>query len=96
MPLTREYRVFFLDGEPVLSSEYWEEGEYAGPTPPLDQLTSLARRIESRFFTMDVARQTGGDWRVVELGDGQVAGLPSRAEPRELYTALFTRLSASL
>ena len=28
MPLTREYRLFFLDGEPLLASPYWDEGEY--------------------------------------------------------------------
>lgn len=27
MPLTREYRIFWLDGEPLLTVPYWEEGD---------------------------------------------------------------------
>jgi len=88
MPLTREYRVFFLNGEPILSSEYWEEGAYDGPEPPLDDLCAVAARVASRFFTMDVAQHIDGRWRIVELGDGQVAGLPERADPLVFYREL--------
>lgn len=79
MPLTREYRLFLLDGEPILTSEYWEEGNYEGAAPPLDELRQVASGIESRFFIMDVAQRQDGRWRVVELGDGQVAGLTESA-----------------
>ena len=88
MPLTREYRIFFLNGEPILSSEYWEEGAYDGPEPPLDDLRAVAARVASRFFTMDVAQRVDGRWRIVELGDGQVAGLPERADPLVFYREL--------
>ena len=99
MPLTREYRLFCLDGEPIVSAEYWEEGDYeqgddGGAIPPLDDLRALAGLVPSRFFTMDVARRIDGLWRVVELGDGQVAGLPERIDPAALYGALADRLSS--
>lgn len=94
MPLTREYRVFFLDGRPLLCSEYWDEGGYDGDPPPLDRFTALAAAIRSRFFSMDVAKRHGGDWLVVELGDGQVAGLPDRADGDSFYRGLAASLAS--
>jgi hypothetical protein len=92
MPLTREYRLFFLDGVPVASAEYWEEGDYGSSAPPLDEFRPIGALVRSRFFTMDVARRTDGAWRVVELGDGQVAGLPDRLDPCAFYSSFATRL----
>jgi hypothetical protein len=88
MPLVREYRIFFCNGEPVFSTPYWEEGDYGGETAPLGLFREVGETIRSRFFTMDVARRTNGDWTIVELGDGQVAGLPERVDPQEFYRAL--------
>jgi hypothetical protein len=42
---------------------------------------------------MDVAGGRGGDWLVVELGDGQVAGLPPRADVEAFYRGLADGLS---
>jgi hypothetical protein len=92
MPLTREYRLFFLDGRPPLCAEYWEEGEYRGDGPPVEPFAAVAAKVRSRFFTMDVARRTGGDWRIIELGDGQVRGMPERADVEELYRGLSLSL----
>lgn len=88
MPLTQEYRLFILDGEIVMSDVYWEEGNYPEEALPLDHFVEVARRVNSRLFTMDIARREDGEWRVVELGDGQVAGLPERADRAKLYGAL--------
>lgn len=96
MPLTREYRLFVLDGQVILAAPYWEEGEYAddeGAQPPLEAFHALTRNVQSRFFTMDVARRkSDGVWLIVELGDGQVAGLPERAEKEAFYRALADRV----
>lgn len=88
MPLAKEFRLFFLDGEAVVTTPYWEEGDYAALTPPAGLFSDVARRVKSRFFTMDVARRHDGEWMIIELGDGQVAGLPEAAEPEHLYRAL--------
>lgn len=96
MPLTREYRLFFLDSEPILTAEYWDEGDYDAQAPPLDQFRSIASLVGSRFFTMDVAMRTDGQWRVVELGDGQVAGLPDRADLPAFYRAVARCLAKSI
>ncbi len=92
MPLTLEYRLFFLNGRLLLCAEYWEEGDYRGEVPPTDQFTALAARVGSRFFTMDVAKRQGGDWLVVELGDGQVAGMPDKANVNGFYSGLANDL----
>ena len=55
MPLSDEYRLFFLDHRPILVSPYWDVEPEELEKLPLSDLTSIARRIPSRFFSMDVA-----------------------------------------
>lgn len=96
MPLTREYRLFFLDGQRLIASTYWEEGDYTGGSkPPGDLFTEVAQQVPSRFFTMDVAQRVDGIWMIVELGDGQVAGLPPSIAPETFYHTLAAHLSGS-
>jgi hypothetical protein len=95
MPLTLEYRLFFLDGRLLLCSPYWEEGNYRAEGPPTERCAAVAAAVRSRFFTMDVAKRRDGDWLVVELGDGQVAGLPANADIEEFYRGLVTALGSA-
>jgi hypothetical protein len=89
MPLSLEFRVIVLDGEPILSFPYWDEGDYHPDIqPPLAEFADLFRSIRSRFFTADLALKQDGQWVVVELGDAQVAGLPDNADPAALYWTL--------
>ena len=92
MPLTKEFRLFFLNGRRLLAAPYWEAGAYGDLTLPDDLFHETARRVHSRFFTMDVARRLDGVWMIVELGDGQVAGLPEQADASIFYRALAQRL----
>ncbi len=92
MPLTKEFRLFFLDGQLILSTPYWEEGDYHGVIPPLDMFCTVAKNVQSRFFTMDVAKKLDGTWMIVELGDGQVAGLPYNADVNSFYSGLIQSL----
>ncbi|GCE11032.1 hypothetical protein KTT_08910 [Tengunoibacter tsumagoiensis] len=94
MPLIKEFRLFVLDGRIICSTPYWEEGDYGDDKdgfPPIDTFGHIVQNIQSRFFTMDVARKRDGTWNIVELGDGQVAGLPVRADMQAFYQA-FTGL----
>jgi hypothetical protein len=88
MPLTKEYRLFFLDGGLLYSLEYWEEGDYSGVFPPANLFAEVARVVQSRFFTMDVAQRLDGEWEIIELGDAQVAGLPDNADVDKFYSVL--------
>ena len=91
LPLTLEYRLFFLNGRLLTASEYWDECAYPSVTLPHDLFAKIASGVRSRFFTMDVARTMDGAWIVMELGDGQVAGLPGKLPPRTFYEALRAR-----
>ena len=37
---------------------------------------------------MDIAKKKDGEWIIVELGDGQVAGLPENADKATFYKQL--------
>ncbi|HYF61682.1 MAG TPA: ATP-grasp domain-containing protein, partial [Herpetosiphonaceae bacterium] len=88
MPLTREFRAFWADGRPICVTPYWDEVAYDSAGPPLDRFAELAGRVRSRFWTMDLAQRPDGSWMIVELGDGQVAGLPENADPAAFLAAL--------
>ncbi len=88
MPLTKEFRIFFANKKIVKVFDYWDEGEYGDTKPELDDFIEIAKNIDSKFFTMDVAKKKNGDWIIMELGDGQVAGLPDNADRNEFYNKL--------
>lgn len=91
LPLTKEARIFFLDGQPLVALDYWPDGGYGEARPPLDEFTQIAKTVPSRFFTMDVALRTTGEWIIIELGDGQVSGLPDQADASGFYRRLSER-----
>lgn len=91
MPLTREYRVFVMDGQPIFSTKYWSEGEYADLLPELSTFSDVMKQVDSRFYTMDIARRLDGTWMIVELGDGQVAGLPDHVDVIAFYRAMLNQ-----
>jgi hypothetical protein len=92
MPLAAEFRTFWMNGEPILSHRYWGDLTTFDVALPWATLRPLALRIPSPFFTMDVALLDSGQWTIVELGDGQVAGLPSL----DLAPAFFQKIQSSI
>lgn len=94
MPMSLEYRMFLAGGKPLLTVPYWPEAGHPGVAPPVEELAARAVDVESALFTMDVAKTQGGAWIVVELGDGQVAGLPREEDAPAFYRELVARLDA--
>lgn len=92
LPLSREHRLFFLDGQLLAVGRYWEDAQYTDDVP-VERLSELAARIDSRFFVMDIAKSVAGEWIVIELGDGQVSGLPATVDPTIFYRDLARRLT---
>ncbi|WP_165247245.1 ATP-grasp domain-containing protein [Paludisphaera soli] len=92
MPIVDEHRIFWLDGQPIFHTPYWEGFEAAGQPPPVADFAEAAARVPSRFFAMDVARRRDGAWMIVELGDGQVSGLPREADAPAFHATLLARL----
>jgi hypothetical protein len=89
MPLTEEYRIFVMDGQPVFHTKYWSEGDYSNEVPELKPFEPVLQNVKSWFFTMDIARRIDGHWMIVELGDGQVAGLADHVDAEAFYKALM-------
>ena len=90
-PVSLEYRVFVLDGVVVSKGFYWIADDLDTPPPPADIipddfLNEAIRRIDGkiRWHTLDVARTADGRWIVIEISDGQRAGL-SENDPTTLY-----------
>ncbi|WP_442267311.1 ATP-grasp domain-containing protein [Tenacibaculum sp. ZS6-P6] len=88
MPLTKEFRIFFGNKKMIQVFNYWDEGDYGTSEIDFNEFKKLALKIKSNFFTMDIAQKKTGEWIIMELGDGQVAGLPENANKKEFYSAL--------
>ncbi|WP_291727114.1 ATP-grasp domain-containing protein [Bernardetia sp.] len=88
LPLTKELRLFFFHQSLVAYFNYWDEVEYGKIDIELDKFLQVAKTIESNFFTMDIAQKTDGEWIIIELGDGQVSGLPDNADKNSFYNNL--------
>jgi hypothetical protein len=94
MPLAKEFRLFFLNNKLLQIFYYWDEGDYNSDTPPaeeISELLKLAENIDSPFFTMDIAKTAEGKWLIIELGDGQVSGLPYNADLSNFYSIILER-----
>ncbi|WP_341278762.1 ATP-grasp domain-containing protein [Paenibacillus sp. FSL H8-0537] len=59
-PLSKEFRIFFLEGKPLITMEYWDEGIYDENKPDLAPFIEIAKKINSHFFTMDIAKVENG------------------------------------
>jgi hypothetical protein len=93
MPLTKEFRLFFLEGKLIYTAEYWEEGSYGKADLPEDLFVNIVKNIRSNFFTMDVAQKIDGSWLIIELGDAQVAGLPDKLDENLFYKSIQSSLA---
>ncbi|MED4955438.1 ATP-grasp domain-containing protein [Paenibacillus sp. FSL R5-0527] len=89
MPLSTEYRLFFLNNRLVHRFEYWDEVMYdAEDKVNIDEFLEVAKQIRSNFFTIDIAKTEAGEWIVIEVGDGQVSGLPEKVSVEEFYKSI--------
>lgn len=88
MPLTKEWRLFFAHSSLVSWFNYWDEGDYGNTVPELTSFLEVAKTIDSHFFTMDIAQKKNGHWIIMELGDGQTAGLPENVSCGKFYEGL--------
>lgn len=82
-----EARVWWVDGEAVLVTAHPDTPD-RHPVPELPSVREAVGRLGLRWVTTDLALREDGVWRVVEVGDGQVSGVPVGAETGELFAAL--------
>jgi hypothetical protein len=84
-----EFRLFFLDNELLCVSDYWETENAVLDEAVLKPFLAIAKTIPSRFFSLDIAQCADGSWTIIELGDGQVSGLPDSLVPDIFYRKLL-------
>ncbi|MFE7138334.1 ATP-grasp domain-containing protein [Streptomyces sp. NPDC057644] len=82
-----EARVWWVDGEAALVTAHPDTPD-RHPVPELPSLRAAVGRLGLRWVTTDLALREDGVWRVVEVGDGQVSGLPAGAEAGDLFASL--------
>jgi hypothetical protein len=103
-PIWNERRVFILDGQVISEGFYWttfedEASEYTmtklAPAKFTETLNEAITRVAhlARFVVIDLAELPNGEWRVIELNDGSMAGL-SGNDPQTLWTN-FLRVANS-
>ncbi|UZR93286.1 ATP-grasp domain-containing protein [Chondrinema litorale] len=91
MPLSKEFRAFFMAGSCIAYSPYWNGITYDDLMPAFSKLEILSD-IQSNFFTVDIAKTTDGKWLIIELGGGQVSGIPENVDLKDFYCQLFKRV----
>jgi hypothetical protein len=88
-PLTApEVRTWWFAGECRLTGPH-PDTPAATAEPGLAAVTPLVAALGLPFVTVDLARREDGEWRVVELGDGQVSDRPHVISPETLVAALL-------
>lgn len=78
-----EWRTFYLNGKNVCSyqNSNWKNAD----KPDMDWMQNFAKRIQSNFFTLDVAQKKDGSWMIMETGDGQVSDINVAPEEAKIY-----------
>jgi len=84
-PIHEEYRLFFWRGECLTRAPFADEADFAAG---IDAWTTVARRFDSPFISLDVAREESGGFLIIEAGDGGVSGLPVGVSAETFYAAL--------
>jgi hypothetical protein len=82
-----EYRAFFVGGRVV---GCWPRSNLARELdpPPTELMAQVAVMVPSPFASADFGVDQTGRWWLLEVGDGQVSGLPEPEAARPLFTAL--------
>jgi len=96
LPISEEYRFFVYAGEIVAGGYYWSSyiDDIGSVTPDASKVpTSFLEEVIARignnacFYTIDIAHTVANEWIVIELNDGQMAGL-SCIDPDIFYSRL--------
>lgn len=97
LPISNEWRVFFLGTEIIAGGFYWsnftELQPYKWNELPQEAyglLDIVREKVSKRtnFYVVDIAETAEGDWIVIELNDGQMSGL-SCIDPSDFYNHLL-------
>lgn len=82
-----EYRAFVVKGQVVGCWPRSPQAAALGP-PPAALLRQIAQKLPSPFASMDFGLDVEGRWWLLEVGDGQVSGLPDPTAAAAIFAAL--------
>jgi hypothetical protein len=86
---TAEARTWWIDGTCALVGPHPDTPSDHPPAElDLTPVAALITTLDLPFVTVDLARRTDGQWRVIELGDGQVSDRPPAITADALIAAL--------
>jgi hypothetical protein len=97
-PFGREFRVFSYAGQILEYGYYWEGDDSlshlskAEENTVLDLAWEAAHRVNVPYLAVDIGQTEAGEWIVIEVGDGQFAGL-SQVSPLKLWHKLNIMLT---
>jgi len=83
---TNEFRIFVLNGK-IISCSQNSDLDFGNYTDT-SFLTDIISKIDSNYFTIDIAEKEDGSWIILECGDGQVSGL-SNGQSEYIYYSNF-------
>ena len=89
-----EARTWWINGECALITSHPDPPQAPPAEPgslPLAQIAQRVRALGLAFAAVDLALRADGTWRVVEVGDGQVSGLPATTAAADLVAAIWPR-----
>ncbi len=84
-----EVRTWWVDGVCVLSGPHPDTPHDIAGVPDVGAVMPVIVELGLPFVTVDFALRADGEWRVVELGDGQVSDRPSTTAPARMVEVLF-------
>ena len=87
LPVIEETRLFFWKGKVVVPPK----GRTPNPMDEAERWEKIAKRFQSPFITMDAVYLTDGTWKIVEVGDAGVSGLPITLDPELFFAALWNK-----
>lgn len=91
MPISNELRLFIYNYKVICTIGYWD-GKGLNEYPKfVDEVLENLKKVQSNFFTVDIAKKANGEWIIMELGDGQVSGLQDY-EAKGFYKDLINYL----
>ena len=89
-----EARTWWVNGQCALITPHPDTPQSPPAEPRSLPLAQIAQRVTAlgvAFATVDLALRADGTWRVVEVGDGQVSGLPGTTPAADLIAAIWPR-----
>jgi hypothetical protein len=84
LPITNEWRFFFLNDKRLAYGYYWKglsedwvQGEMTNEGLDFAQQCANIAKDHINFFVVDIAEKEDGEWVMIELNDGCMSGLSS-------------------